>query len=51
MLSRGVPRAEAERLLVLAFASEVVAMIPFDALRDWVEARLRTQLSGVLEAT
>lgn len=48
--SRGIPRAEAERLLTYAFASEVVGAVPLVALREQVEALLEVKLPGAKEA-
>jgi Fe-S cluster assembly protein SufD len=48
--ARGIPKAEAERLLTHAFASEVVGAVPVAALRDQVEALLAHKLPGAKEA-
>ena len=44
--SRGIPRSEAERLLTLAFAQEVVGAIPLEPLRAQVEQLLTRKLPG-----
>ncbi|WNG14552.1 Fe-S cluster assembly protein SufD [Cystobacter fuscus] len=47
--SRGIPRGEAERLLTLAFATEVVSAIPLASLRTQVEELLTRKLPGAKE--
>ncbi len=44
--SRGIPKAEAERLLTYAFAREVVDAVPLEALRARVEQLLAPRLPG-----
>lgn len=44
--SRGIPKAEAERLLTHAFAREVVDTVPLEALRARVEQLLAARLPG-----
>ena len=44
--SRGIPAAEAERLLVDAFFQEVLDRIPVDALREKVAATLLSRLAA-----
>ncbi|XXF79232.1 Fe-S cluster assembly protein SufD [Myxococcaceae bacterium GXIMD 01537] len=44
--SRGIPRREAEQLLTLAFAREVVEALPWEPLRARVEALLVERLPG-----
>jgi len=44
--SRGIPAAEARRLLVAAFAAEVVDRIGDTGTREWVEARVRARTVG-----
>ena len=44
--SRGVPLAEAEALLVYAFAAEVIELITVESIRDRLEERLYTKLSS-----
>ncbi len=48
--SRGIPRAHAERILVGAFAGELIDRIPHDAVRALVEARIAERLSTHAEA-
>jgi len=38
--SRGIAQAQARAILTYAFAQEIIADIPLEALRDWVERRL-----------
>jgi len=47
--SRGIPQSEAERLLTLAFATEVVGAIPLASLRTQVETLLALKLPGTKE--
>ncbi len=47
--ARGIPRAEAERLLTHAFATEVVGAVPLAPLRDQVEELLARKLPGSKE--
>jgi Fe-S cluster assembly protein SufD len=49
--SRGIPKAEAERLLTHAFAREVVDTVPLEALRARVEQLLAARLPGAQEVT
>jgi Fe-S cluster assembly protein SufD len=44
MMSRGIPRSEADRLLVYAFAAEVLELISIDEVRLALEARLMDKL-------
>ncbi len=44
MMSRGIPRSEADRLLVYAFAAEVLELISIDEVREALEARLMAKL-------
>ena len=44
--SRGIPQAEAERLLTYAFAREVVEAVPAGPVRDRVEGLLALKLPG-----
>jgi Fe-S cluster assembly protein SufD len=44
--SRGVPPAEAERLVVAGFLRDVLAAIPVPAVVDEVSARIEAQLGG-----
>jgi Fe-S cluster assembly protein SufD len=48
--SRGIPRAEAERMLVLAFLAEAVEMIGDEPIVEALEARTRRRLGMELEA-
>jgi Fe-S cluster assembly protein SufD len=43
--ARGVPKAEAEALLVFAFANDVIAKISLESVRDALEARLFRKLN------
>jgi Fe-S cluster assembly protein SufD len=47
--SRGIPKAEAERMLVLAFLAEAVEMIDDEAIVAALEARTRHRLGMKLE--
>lgn len=42
--ARGVPKAEAEALLVYAFAAEVIELISMDEVKDRIEDRLYSKL-------
>jgi Fe-S cluster assembly protein SufD len=46
MRARGIPRAEAERLLTYAFASEVVGAVALEPLRARIEQLLSVRLPG-----
>jgi Fe-S cluster assembly protein SufD len=48
--SRGLGDAEARRLLIRAFAADVLNRLPLDAVRPGVEARLQQQLARALPA-
>jgi Fe-S cluster assembly protein SufD len=48
--SRGLGRAEARRLLIHAFAGDVLLRMPVAAIRDAVEQVLQRQLARALEA-
>jgi len=48
--SRGIPKAEAERMLVLAFLAEAIEMIDDEAIVEALEARMRQRLGMELEA-
>ena len=48
--SRGIPKAEAERMLVLAFLAEVIEMIDDEAIVEALEARMRQRLGMAMEA-
>jgi Fe-S cluster assembly protein SufD len=43
--ARGIPKAEAQAMLVYAFAAEAIATISIDTLREALEARLLNLLS------
>jgi Fe-S cluster assembly protein SufD len=43
--SRGVPEAEAKRLIVMGFLQEVLAMVAFDELRAELEAAVQAKLA------
>ena len=49
--SRGIPQAEAERLLTYAFAREVVEAVPAGPVRDRVEGLLALKLPGAARGT
>ena len=46
LMTRGIPRTLAERLLVMGFVEPVLEQVPFEPLRD----RLREELEGSLQA-
>jgi Fe-S cluster assembly protein SufD len=46
MKSRGIPNAEARKLLTYAFAAEVLETIPVDALRDGLERLTLERFTG-----
>lgn len=46
MQARGIPAAEARRLLLSGFAYEVVTAVPEGALRDHVEGFVESWLAG-----
>ena len=46
LMSRGVPRAQAERLIVMGFIEPVIQDVPFEPLRE----RLRADIEGSLRA-
>lgn len=47
--SRGIPRAEAERMIVRGFTESVVARFPTEALHDRAESLLDEKQGGVLQ--
>ena len=49
MKSRGIPNAEARKLLTYAFAAEVLETIPVDALRDGLERLTMQRFTGTVE--
>ena len=48
--SRGIPKADAEQMLVLAFLAEAIEMIDDEAIVEALEARMRRRLGMELEA-
>lgn len=44
MQSRGIPKQEAQRLLMLAFAQDVVEQIKISSIRNYLEARILDKL-------
>jgi Fe-S cluster assembly protein SufD len=44
MQSRGIPKPEAKRLLMLAFAEDVVSNIKIDSIREYLEAKVLEKL-------
>lgn len=44
LMSRGIPRAQAEAILVYAFAAEVLELISDESVRDALESRLFSKL-------
>jgi Fe-S cluster assembly protein SufD len=46
LMSRGVPRAAAERLIVMGFIEPVIQQVPFEPLRE----RLREEIEGSLHS-
>ena len=46
LMARGLPRGEAESLLLAAFANEAMAGIEDESLRDFFEARIGAWLAG-----
>lgn len=47
LLSRGIPEAEARKLIVHGFFSEVIARIPVEGLRETLEAKITEELEGL----
>lgn len=47
MQSRGIPKKEAIRLQLLAFAQDVVSQIKIDSIREYIEALILEKLDGV----
>ncbi len=43
--ARGIPKAEARRLLTMAFAMEVFERVPVESLRQSLERRMEQRLS------
>ncbi len=50
MKSRGIPNAEARKLLTYAFAAEVLETIPVDALREGLERLTLERFTGIVNA-
>jgi Fe-S cluster assembly protein SufD len=48
LMSRGIPRAEAERLIVFGFFQEVLDRITLDEVRDQVSSAIEAELAGGL---
>jgi Fe-S cluster assembly protein SufD len=48
MKSRGIPNAEARKLLTYAFAAEVLETIPIDALREGLERLTMERFTGTV---
>ena len=46
MQARGIPKAEAKRLLMLAFAQDVVSNIKIDSIREYLEERILAKLGA-----
>lgn len=44
LMSRGIPRSEAERLAVDGFFGEIMARIPFEGVRDHLQASIEAKL-------
>ncbi len=49
LMSRGMPRAEAERLIVLGFFDPIMERIPFEEVRARLSAHIEQKLAGVRE--
>jgi Fe-S cluster assembly protein SufD len=45
-MSRGIPRAAAERLLVMGFIEPIMQEIPFEPLRERLRAEIEGNLHG-----
>jgi Fe-S cluster assembly protein SufD len=46
MQSRGIPKKEAIRLQLLAFAQDVVTQIKIDSIREYIEELILEKLEG-----
>lgn len=46
MQARGIPKADAKRLLMLAFAQDVVSNIKIDSIREYLEERILNKLEA-----
>lgn len=47
LMARGIPEAEARRLIIRGFFSEVINRIPVEAIREELEQRVTTELESV----
>lgn len=47
LMSRGIPEAEARRLIIRGFFSEVISRIPIESLREELEDRVAAELAKV----
>lgn len=50
MRSRGIPAATARRLLMRAYADEILNPISVDSIREWMTFLVKKRFSGQLEA-
>jgi Fe-S cluster assembly protein SufD len=50
LMSRGLPRADAERLIVVGFFDPIMERIPFEEVRARLGAHIEQKLTGVREA-
>lgn len=48
LMSRGIPKKEARRLIVHGFFADVIRQIPVDSLREELEARVEKELESVV---
>lgn len=46
-MSRGIPAAEARRLIIRGFFSEVISRIPVESLREDLETRVIDELEKI----
>jgi Fe-S cluster assembly protein SufD len=46
LLSRGIPRAEAERLVVEGFFDPIMQRIPFEGVRERFQAAIHNKLNA-----
>ncbi|AGF72519.1 Fe-S cluster assembly protein SufD [Corynebacterium halotolerans] len=47
LMARGIPEAEARRLIIRGFFSEVINRIPVESIREELETRVSTELESV----
>ena len=47
LMSRGIPAAEARRLIIRGFFSEVISRIPVESLREDLESRVVDELAKI----